>query len=102
MTYKRALTQHTQVCSKCHIWTGSHEQHGYGIIYVTFRGKRKIALAHRLRFYVETMVNSLPYQCDVSHRCHTKTWLFITWTKKEKIWLEKSCKAYGICQGNMG
>jgi predicted RecB family nuclease len=105
MTYKRALARHTQVTSKCHIWIGSHDRHGYGIIYVTFRGKKKIVLAHRLKFYVETMANPLPSQCEVSHRCHTKTCIntdHLSFEPKRVNMARKLCKANGECQGHRG
>ena len=105
MTLKRALARHTQVTSKCHIWTGPHDRHGYGIIYVTFRGKRKAVLAHRLNLYVKTMVKSLPSQCEASHRCHTKTCInpdHLSLEPKRVNMARKSCKANGECQGHRG
>lgn len=89
----------------CHIWYGTSNADGYGIIRPTFRGKKQNFTVHRLQYFLANDCKFSDISYHVSHLCHTKKCLNIDHLSLEPVIVNierNQCKRFGTCQEHKG
>ena len=96
---------HVESDRVCDTWTGEVDRDGYGVIRLTFRGKRKRFAAHRLVALYKSDWHFIPSTVHVSHICHNRKCVNFKHFSREPPSVNnqrKVCKQNGVCGGHHG
>ena len=102
---KQKLRAKIEVRGNCRVWIGSRNRDGYGIIRITFRGKRITLTVHRLRYFMKCDLQTLNPRMHVSHLCHNKLCIKMSHLSYETQNINNkrdNCVRTGICSGHRG
>lgn len=101
-----SLSRHSQPVGQCVVWTGSLDRYGYGLLRVSWSGKRVKLLAHRLAYFLSgSEFRPLYPGTHVSHLCHNKACVRREHLSYEPASINNArrvCLLNGECAGHRG